>query len=207
MKAYAQRQSQPRQDGKLQGRSARRAHARTAGQDVVFGPGRYAPGADEGRRLLAHELAHTLQQGQAATTVQRALKFEIQVLHNFVWAVKKSGTPDPQLLPRKYAPTSVGYKEGAGEERGDRPAYLTVGKKGGPARPAGHEEGGGGEGADCDRTPVGARRVPGVRDAEVVPRVARHRGAHTGGRGHNEGHERREGDGRRGDGQEDSGRD
>jgi hypothetical protein len=119
--------------------SAEALHARayTVGQDVMFGAGRYAPGAAEGRRLLAHELTHTLQQGRAATTVQRALKFEIQT-NNFVWAVKKTGTPDPQLLPRKYAPTSVGYKEGAGEERGDKPAYLTVGKKGGPARPAGH---------------------------------------------------------------------
>lgn len=39
------------------------ALAYTVGQDVVFGAGLYQPGGREGRRLLAHELAHTLQQG------------------------------------------------------------------------------------------------------------------------------------------------
>lgn len=39
------------------------AAAYTVGRDVVFGAGRYAPGTSDGRRLLAHELAHTIQQG------------------------------------------------------------------------------------------------------------------------------------------------
>ena len=30
---------------------------------LVFGKGRFAPGTDEGRRLLAHELTHVIQQG------------------------------------------------------------------------------------------------------------------------------------------------
>ncbi|HEX6776891.1 MAG TPA: DUF4157 domain-containing protein, partial [Ktedonobacterales bacterium] len=38
------------------------ALAYTVGQDIVFGTGQYAPGTGEGRRLLAHELTHTLQQ-------------------------------------------------------------------------------------------------------------------------------------------------
>jgi Domain of unknown function (DUF4157) len=38
------------------------ALAYTVGRDVVFGAGRYAPYAAEGRRLLAHELAHVVQQ-------------------------------------------------------------------------------------------------------------------------------------------------
>ncbi len=38
------------------------AHAYTVWQDVVFGAGRYAPATPEGRRLLAHELAHVVQQ-------------------------------------------------------------------------------------------------------------------------------------------------
>lgn len=38
-------------------------HAYTLGSHVVFGGGRYAPGTPAGRRLLAHELAHTIQQG------------------------------------------------------------------------------------------------------------------------------------------------
>ncbi|MBN1439078.1 MAG: DUF4157 domain-containing protein, partial [Anaerolineales bacterium] len=39
-----------------------RALAYTAGSDVVFDSGRYAPETSEGRKLLAHELAHVAQQ-------------------------------------------------------------------------------------------------------------------------------------------------
>jgi len=38
------------------------AAAYTVGRDVVFGAGRYAPGTTEGKSLLAHELAHVVQQ-------------------------------------------------------------------------------------------------------------------------------------------------
>jgi len=41
------------------------AHAYTVGRHVVFGDGGYAPGTPRGRRLLAHELAHVVQQGAA----------------------------------------------------------------------------------------------------------------------------------------------
>jgi hypothetical protein len=38
------------------------AHAYTVGQNIVFGVGRFAPGTSEGRRLIAHELTHVVQQ-------------------------------------------------------------------------------------------------------------------------------------------------
>ncbi|GAC1347452.1 MAG: hypothetical protein NVSMB27_12900 [Ktedonobacteraceae bacterium] len=38
------------------------ALAYTVGRDVVFGMGQYAPGTGEGRRLMAHELTHVVQQ-------------------------------------------------------------------------------------------------------------------------------------------------
>jgi hypothetical protein len=38
------------------------AHAYTVGRDVVFGAGQYAPRTMTGRRLLAHELTHVVQQ-------------------------------------------------------------------------------------------------------------------------------------------------
>ena len=48
------------------------AHAYAVGPDVVFGKGQYTPGTQEGRQLLAHELAHTLQQtGGAPAKVAR----------------------------------------------------------------------------------------------------------------------------------------
>jgi hypothetical protein len=44
------------------------ADAFTIGRDVVFGSGRYAPQAPEGQRLLAHELAHVVQQQRGGAT-------------------------------------------------------------------------------------------------------------------------------------------
>jgi hypothetical protein len=47
--------------------TARRgARAVTQGKDVLFAPGAYAPNTHEGRELLAHELAHVVQQQGAA---------------------------------------------------------------------------------------------------------------------------------------------
>ena len=45
-------------------KSARAVDARafTVGQSIVFGKGQYAPGTRDGRRLLAHELVHVVQQ-------------------------------------------------------------------------------------------------------------------------------------------------
>jgi Domain of unknown function (DUF4157) len=42
------------------------AVAYTVGQDVVFRRGRYAPGTCSGRKLLGHELTHSIQQSPAA---------------------------------------------------------------------------------------------------------------------------------------------
>ena len=39
------------------------AHAYTVGRDIAFDSGRFAPGSQEGRRLIAHELTHVVQQG------------------------------------------------------------------------------------------------------------------------------------------------
>lgn len=38
------------------------ANAYTSGRDIYFSAGKYAPESDEGKRLLAHELVHTIQQ-------------------------------------------------------------------------------------------------------------------------------------------------
>lgn len=51
------------------------ARAYTLGRNVVFGSGEYRPGTEPGRRLIAHELAHVVQQGASgsapASVVQR----------------------------------------------------------------------------------------------------------------------------------------
>lgn len=40
------------------------AHAYAVGPDIVFGAGQYAPETDTGKRLLAHELTHVVQQAE-----------------------------------------------------------------------------------------------------------------------------------------------
>jgi hypothetical protein len=55
--------------------SARQLNARayTVGSNIVFGDGQYSPGTLAGRHLLAHELAHTVQQASSGSgLVQRA---------------------------------------------------------------------------------------------------------------------------------------
>ena len=47
------------------------ARAYAVGSDLVFAPGRYAPETSDGRRLLAHELAHVVQQGRTPPTLRR----------------------------------------------------------------------------------------------------------------------------------------
>jgi Domain of unknown function (DUF4157)/DNA/RNA non-specific endonuclease len=46
------------------------AHAYTVGHNVVFAANEFAPGTRQGRDLLAHELAHTIQQRRASSAVQ-----------------------------------------------------------------------------------------------------------------------------------------
>jgi hypothetical protein len=50
---------------------ALRARAYTLGSDVFFAGGQYAPETRAGGRLLAHELAHVVQQGRGAHLLQR----------------------------------------------------------------------------------------------------------------------------------------
>ena len=53
------------------------AKAFTAGKDIVFGAGRYSPAAGRGRRLLAHELTHVVQQASTFHLTNRASQGEI----------------------------------------------------------------------------------------------------------------------------------
>jgi hypothetical protein len=50
------------------------AQAYTLGSDIVFGSGEYAPHSDSGRHLLAHELAHVVQDsGRKGNSIHRKL--------------------------------------------------------------------------------------------------------------------------------------
>ena len=58
------------------GETARSVNARafTVGRDIALGTGQYAPESHQGRRLLAHELTHVVQQRGAQTKVPRDVK-------------------------------------------------------------------------------------------------------------------------------------
>jgi hypothetical protein len=82
--------------------SARNINARafTHGTDVTFGAGQYAPETTNGKRLLAHELAHVVQQSRRGSNnppagmVQRTVSFDVQD-----WEGTKS---DPMPTPRNW---------------------------------------------------------------------------------------------------------
>jgi hypothetical protein len=94
------------------------ALAYTVGPDLVFGAGRYAPGSTEGRRLLAHELAHVVQQtgdgaraaapARSGWTVGQANDAFEREADRMAAAVVQPGHPDaaPLAVPAA-APTGV----------------------------------------------------------------------------------------------------
>lgn len=60
------------------------ALAYTHGNNIIFGAGQYQPGNDDGKKLLAHELTHVVQQNahQPLNKIQRACGREIGVQTN-----------------------------------------------------------------------------------------------------------------------------
>ena len=64
-----------------------RALAYTSGQHLVFAHGQYAPETESGRHLLAHELAHSLQQSPNPTVFRKEDKQD------------KASKPDPKPKP------------------------------------------------------------------------------------------------------------
>jgi hypothetical protein len=65
------------------------AKAYTIGSDIVFGDGEYSPADESGRRLLAHELAHVLQNSSGDRDGLRTIK------------------RDPKDTPKKKAPPKI----------------------------------------------------------------------------------------------------
>lgn len=72
------------------GRAARRIGARAYAlrNHIAFAPGQFAPGSSEGRRLIAHELIHTLQQG--GSTLRRAPRDHM--------GMDSGGAPEPAWM-------------------------------------------------------------------------------------------------------------
>jgi hypothetical protein len=86
------------------------ALAYTVGRDVVFGVGQYAPGTSEGRRMLAHELTHVMQQHSGSFVKRSALTIgpknnaaedeATQISQNVGNLKQSSSLNDPSSRPR-----------------------------------------------------------------------------------------------------------
>ncbi|HEX5502602.1 MAG TPA: DUF4157 domain-containing protein, partial [Thermomicrobiales bacterium] len=59
------------------------ARAFTVGEHIFFGPGQFSPDSLSGRRLIAHELTHTIQQQPAAARAARLLRAPTRVQRAF----------------------------------------------------------------------------------------------------------------------------
>lgn len=85
-------------------RSARSvdALAFTVGRDIVFRAGRYDPDTEPGRRLLAHELTHVVQQGAVRPGVFRAALGQLDARDSSERLAERAATladPQPGLTP------------------------------------------------------------------------------------------------------------
>lgn len=91
------------------------ARAFTLGNHVAFAHGEWRPGTADGRRLLAHELAHVqqAQKGADPGEIRRALNFEMQVRENkiYAWDPHESKA---RPLPRKFGPGDYLVKDPSG---------------------------------------------------------------------------------------------
>jgi hypothetical protein len=88
------------------------ANAYTSGHNIVFAAGRFAPGTDEGRLLLAHELTHVVQQksGHLQAFIQpdrpkpskKETEFEEKVLGELqrLPVVEEEGISEPERKKR-----------------------------------------------------------------------------------------------------------
>ena len=128
----------------------RHERARTVGEEVTFAAGQYRPALPGGRRLLAHELTHVVQQRRGgAAPVRDGVAANEREAERVADAVT-SGAPVPAVLHG----TAVGAafqsdEEGmtpahAGGAMGELDAAFALGQRGfgiviGPAGPGGHQ--------------------------------------------------------------------
>lgn len=78
------------------------ALAYTVGRNVVFSEGRYEPGSGEGRRLLAHELTHVIQQGGEDRALSEPLSVgdKAAAQESEAEAASRTGAPGHFFEPR-----------------------------------------------------------------------------------------------------------
>jgi hypothetical protein len=99
------------------------ADAYTVGRHLVFDSGRYAPGSESGRRLLAHELAHTIQQSEVSGHTPVGLSSPVHSAEHEAHAASEAVvTGKPSVMRRNVQPTVARQK--ASDELAPNP-YTT----------------------------------------------------------------------------------
>lgn len=93
------------------------ARAFTVGQEVTFAAGEYRPGTLQGNQLIAHELAHTVQQepgqpSRAASTGAEA-RLEQEADQAAAAAISPAPGPAKQVAPMSRTGLAVQKKDGA----------------------------------------------------------------------------------------------
>src|SRR5258705_13457757 len=83
------------------------ALAYTVGQDVVFASGQYAPNTPAGRRLLAHELTHVLQQSAGSASLQPRLE---------IGAANDQAENEADRVAAQGTSAEAGARQGGGTE-------------------------------------------------------------------------------------------
>jgi hypothetical protein len=125
------------------------AKAYTIGQDVTFGVGQYTPGTSEGRRLIAHELTHVVQQGgKSVFTHKKSLnaKDENHTLDKTIskgtisedLMIARDELPGPMSLPEQPPMTMASW---APSERGRIAVSIALGEVGVREDPSGSNRG------------------------------------------------------------------
>ena len=108
------------------------AQAYTVKDDIVFDEGQYAPGTDEGRSLMAHELTHVVQQssfpatsGMYGISSEHAAEDEANAVST---AVMRSGRVPASAVTHRFAALHVARQAKAPEFPGfSQGEYVTCG--------------------------------------------------------------------------------
>jgi hypothetical protein len=90
------------------------ANAYTVGHDIAFADGRYAPATHEGRRLVAHELAHVVQQSgtNATSTAGPLIQRQPETTKPETSAKPAPAAPSPAPATPSPAPATAPPKAG-----------------------------------------------------------------------------------------------
>ena len=108
------------------------AHAYTVGDNMVFGPNQFAPATHQGRELLAHELAHTIQQdGSRSGHVPTRVSESEEPVEIEAHAAAVSVAAGRHFVPSEHAGLAI-YRDNKKRKRseegsGERKTFLQEG--------------------------------------------------------------------------------